>query len=497
MKEYSRSSEQFLVLIQGNSAQRIPFSGTPTLHELLKKKKILFSAPCAGNGRCGGCRVKIKGCISEPDKAEKELLAQSGCEKDIRLACRVRLLGQCTATIPPAPEPHLEHDGKTAERLSVAIDLGTTSISAAFIDSDSGETLLVETDLNALRVFGADVMSRIAECEKPGGLRQMHSMLSKQLNDMIARGALACGVADRLERLVLTGNTVMLHLAAGLDPAPMGRAPYQPGELFGRTVSAEQTGLFEDAYFMPCTGGFTGGDLTACLAAFNLKEGDLLCDLGTNGEIAFRHEKKYYITSAAAGPALEGGCISCGSGAADGAISRITEQNRKLIPDVIGGGKARTICGGALVSAAEIMLKRGIIDPSGRMNGESFHIADDVRITAQDIRQLQLAKGAVAAAMLRTVHFSGAQYGDVKRIFITGGLGSFTSLKSAKAIGLIPKELDCPAYFAPALALKGAVMCLNDKGRSKAERIAAQCVPLALDSDEGFEEVFIDNMEFD
>lgn len=478
---------------QGQAVRRISFCGTPLLLDLLKKEIIPLSIPCAGNGRCGGCRVKISGCLSEIDEAEREILARCGAE-DMRLACRVRLLGDCTLTLSPTPM-HFEKPAKAAERLSAAVDIGTTTVTAAFIDVQSGEVLSKISELNAQRLYGADVMSRIAESER-GEQCRLHEAIVNQINSMLGFGAKQCG-AEGIERLILTGNTVMLHLAADIDPAPMGCAPYQPSEFFGRMVSAEQTGLCTDAYFMPCTGGFTGGDLTACLAAFDMKEGNLLCDLGTNGEVAFKYNEKYYITSAAAGPALEGGCISCGSGAVRGAISRITEEEGIIKAEVIGGGKARSICGGALVSAAAIMLKRGIIDPSGRMQGESFSIADEVRITAQDIRQLQLAKGAVAAAMLRLVCFSGADFGEVKRIILTGGLGSFTDIESARIIGLIPKELLCPVEFSPALALEGAVMCLNEEGRSKAECIAAQCISLALDSDKGFEEVFINNMEFD
>lgn len=482
-----------ITVIQGQAVRAVSFSGTPVLAELLKKEGIAVSLPCSGSGLCGGCRVKISGSLSEADADEREILSRCGAE-DMRLACRVRLTGDCVLTIDPPPV-HTETSGRRSKRVSAAVDTGTTTVTAAFTDAVSGEVLCRISELNAQRLYGADVMSRIAECEK-GELGRMHEAIIGQINSMLSRRAQLCG-AEGIEKLVITGNTVMLHIAAGIDPAPMGCAPYQPREFFGRVLSAEQTGLCTESYFMPCTGGFTGGDLTACLAAFDMENGDLLCDLGTNGEIAFRYNDKYYITSAAAGPALEGGCISCGSGAVKGAISRITEENGIIRVDVIGGGKAHTICGGALVSAAAIMLKKGIVEPSGRMKDEYFPLADDVRITAQDIRQLQLAKGAVAAAMLRLVQFAGAAYDEVERVIFTGGLGSFTDTDSAVKIGLIPKELSCPVEFSPALALGGALMCLTEEGKSKTERIAEQCEPLALDGDSEFTDLFIDHMEFD
>ena len=493
MEIYSVMEKHTIEIKHGQAVRRVEFSGTPLLIDLLKSENIPLAAPCSGSGRCGGCRVKISGSLSEMDQAEAEILARC-CVEDMRLACRVRLTGDCVLTLEPSPV-YVEAVGMRAERVQAAVDTGTTTVTAAFTNAESGEVLCRISELNAQRIYGADVMSRIAESEK-GEQSRMNKAIVGQINSMLSRGAELCG-AKKIESLVVTGNTVMLHLAANLDPAPMGRAPYQPNELFGKFVSAERTGLCADAYFMPCTGGFTGGDLTACLAAFDMENGDVLCDLGTNGELAFRYNDKYYITSAAAGPALEGGCISCGSGAVSGAISRITEIDGIIKAEVIGGGRARTICGGALISAAAIMLKRGIVDPSGRMKGEDFAVADDVRITAQDIRQLQLAKGAVAAAMLRLVQFAGADYGDVKRVVFTGGLGSFTDTGSAKKIGLIPKALDCPVVFSPVLALGGALMCLTEKGRIRTERIAAQCVPLALDGDDGFTDLFIENMEFD
>lgn len=478
---------------QGEAVRAASFCGSPILAELLKKEGIAVSLPCSGSGHCGGCRVKISGSLAEPDAEEREILSRCGAE-DMRLACRVRLTGDCILTLDPPPV-HIEAGGKRAERVCAAVDIGTTTVTAALVDAMSGEVLCRISELNTQRLYGADVMSRIAECEK-GELSRMHEAIVGQINSMLSRGAELCG-AESIEKLSITGNTVMLHIAAGIDPAPMGCAPYQPSEFFGRNLTAEQTGLCAESYFMPCTGGFTGGDLTACLAAFDMKNGDLLCDLGTNGEIAFRYNDKYYITSAAAGPALEGGCISCGSGAVNGAISRITEAEGEIKAEVIGGGKARTICGGALVSAVAIMLKKGIVEPSGRMNGEYFAVVGDVRITAQDIRQLQLAKGAVAAAMLRLVQFAGAEYGEVKRVIFTGGLGSFTDTWSAKEIGLIPKGLDCPVEFSPALALGGALMCLTEAGKVRAERLAAECIPLALDGDSKFTDLFIENMEFD
>lgn len=403
-----------------------------------------------------------------------------------------------------------------------AFDLGTTTVSLRACSG--GATVYEKTALSAQRAYGADVISRIAYCGSvSGGLEELRNAVTGQLTYILSE---ACGQLgkDMKESSVIpiAGNTTMQYLLCGISPGELGRYPYEPSERFGRFVTIEREGTIINAYLPRCTGGFTGGDLTCCLTAVEaarhsspyISEDDLshllsvlpdgigkydrlmLCDLGTNGEIALFSGDDVYVTSAAAGPALEGGNISCGSGAVGGAVSRIYRlpgaDGLRLGYDVIGGGEARSLSGCALLELTAILLDEGVIDETGRMDCDFYNVCGNISVTQADIRQLQLAKGAVRAAAERLLEIAGISSPDA--VIITGGLGYRVDGYAVRRTGLLP---ECGnIFFTPALAMEGAMLCRDEKGRELSEKTAAHCRVAELSGDDRFDGLFLEHMEF-
>ncbi len=524
MKDMIKDNK-LLTIIQGDNSNIITVEGEPVLLDVLRDNGVSIAAACSGDGRCGQCRVRVRGEVTPPDERERQLT--DGCATDkngcvLRLACRVRLTGDCCVWIDTAQSKHKlkEHLPEQMPKAhtapyGVAVDLGTTTIGMRAVDLITGEPLAQRCELNDQRVCGADVMTRIAYCSRSDGLSTLHRLISSQLSRMTA----LIGGGRMPEYMIIAGNTVMLHLLAGIDPSHIGKAPYHTREHFGRWFDAHSLNLPSKAWLMPCIGGFTGGDLVAALLALTAsereeKDGLALCDLGTNGEMAVFNGQHWMVTSAAAGPALEGGGISCGSGAVKGAVTTLradekggmtlfSDEDEERIDvrcEVLGETQPISLTGPALISLTALLLEKGKIEPSGLMETESWRLGENIAYTRADVRQLQLAKGAVAAALLRLCE----EYCDSKKsnyendclhicLNITGGLGCLLNPKDAAAIGLTPALEGCSigTRFLPNLALEGAVLCLEESARSRAADIADRAQVLELTDDDRFDQLFV------
>jgi uncharacterized 2Fe-2S/4Fe-4S cluster protein (DUF4445 family) len=238
------------------------------------------------------------------------------------------------------------------------------------------------------------------------------------------------------------------------------------------------------AYLPRCTGAFTGADLTCALIYSGITDSAdtaLLCDIGTNGEIALWHHGKLLVTSTAVGPAFEGAGISCGMGGAPGAIDKVWTAQNTMDAHVIGGGEPLGICGSGLIDAVAAMLRLRLIDSNGTMDGASVPVAGDIILTQRDIRQVQLAKAAVAAGIETLMDQAGVTAKEIQTLFIAGGFGSHLDPRSAATIGLFPALLAPKVRVLGNAALEGAGMLLDDAQRETADRVArsAEVVPLS------------------
>jgi uncharacterized 2Fe-2S/4Fe-4S cluster protein (DUF4445 family) len=355
-------------------------------------------------------------------------------------------------------------------------------------DAQTGVPAVWAFMLNPQANVAADVVGRVT-----AALDGKASLLRQSVLDALQR--MTAGLAP-VTRAVITGNTVMLTLLTGRSVRAFAAAPFQVECLFGHTEEV----LDFPAYLPPAAGAFTGADLTcALLYSGMLERGEtaMLCDIGTNGEIALWHGGRLYVTSTAVGPAFEGAGISCGMGGVPGAIDKVWTAQNALDFHVIGGGEAQGLCGSGLVDAVAALLRLQLIDDYGTMEGESVAVAPSVHLTRQDIRQVQLAKAAVAAGIETLLHTAGIAEGDLQTLYIAGGFGSHLNPRSAAAIGLFPRVLAPRVQVLGNAALEGACrLLLEEPLRETANRIAAAAQGVALSGNPLFADLFIRHMNF-
>ena len=435
--------------------------------------------PCGGHGKCGKCLATVTGAVSDPTEDEKRILSPEELAKGIRLACRVTVLGDCTAVTSEQGKGQIVTDGRfpasmAARPLSpaftgygAAIDIGTTTLAARLYDT-TGHLLAETSRLNPQSAWGADVISRM-EAAMAGNAGKIAQITRRALDSMIAELASAASVATKdVTGVVITGNTVMLHLLTETDVEPLTHAPFAAKRLFGETLTAREIGLTAlipeaAVYLPPCIAAFIGADTVTATLASDLKEipeTALLCDIGTNGEMVLWHDSTLYACSTAAGPAFEGAGISMGMGGKTGAIDRVWVSDGTIQAHVIGEADPVGLCGSGLVDAVAALLDTELLDETGYLEDDPAVISYPVEIIQEDIRAVQLAKSAIHAGMRTLIHTARLDCDDVATLYIAGGFGSYLNVQSAGKIGLLPEELTDRVTVLGNAALTGASMLL-------------------------------------
>ena len=459
--------------------------------------------PCGGTGLCGGCGVRVlTGSLPITD-ADCAAFPMQQLENGWRLACQA-----CAQTplVLECGQWHMDvltdNAGLAAagkHGLGIAIDLGTTTIAAQTVDLASGTVLGVETELNPQASFGSDVMNRIRAVLNGDDLT---TVVRAALGQIIAR--LARGREDEIAEVILVGNTVMHHLFSGRDVEPLSHAPFASTHLSVQTFCSDDLSWSLPAAcsirFAHCLGGFVGSDILAGIIATGIAHSDdlvALVDLGTNGEIAIGNRHGIVCASTAAGPAFEAGSIRMGMRAATGAISYVALSGGEMKATVIGDVEPRGICGSGLVDAVAAGLNSGAILASGRIaNGSKiFPVAGPVVLYQADIRELQLAKAAIAAGFKLLLKRLGANTGDLKSIYMAGAFGNYVQIESAIRIGLIdigPGVSHHLVHAAGNTALRGAKMMLL----AAEEPMLPTIEHIGLASDQAFQDEFANCMTF-
>lgn len=410
--------------------------------------------------------------------------------------------------------------GGAGRLLGCAVDIGTTTVVAYLLDLETGKTLSVASALNPQSARGADVVSRIEAAALPGGLAELTGLIRNCLAGLLADCLRqADGRPEEVVEAVIAGNTVMLHLAAGISPSGMAATPFVPAFLGALEQRPGDWGLpmlpAGRLWLLPGAAAFVGGDITASVMASGLdtrEELALMVDIGTNGEMVLGNRHRLVACSTAAGPALEGAHIRCGMGGVTGAVSAIGAD---LSMEVIGGGKPRGICGSGLVDGVAALLARGALDETGRLQPEDgpeewegrwsregrnalITLSEGVVLCQQDIREVQLAKGAIAAGIRVMLSRWGARPEEVSRVYIAGGFGSHLNRDSACAVGLLPRVLRQRITVIGNGAGTGARMALLDgREAARASLLARRMETLELSAAADFQDVFVDEMLFD
>lgn len=396
-----------------------------------------------------------------------------------------------------------EKGDTTKRKYGAAFDIGTSTVVGYLLDLTTGECLAVSTRMNPQAIFGEDVVSRIAYGQTKEGLKTLSTVIRDCLADIIDElSRAACVNCEEIYELSVAGNTCMHHLFLGISPQSLAISPHVP--VVKEALSVRSNLYGKKMYVLPIIAGFIGGDAVADLIAHPFDdEIRLLIDIGTNCEVILGTEDRMMACSAAAGPAFEGFHITCGMRALPGAIKRVTIDDSIAI-ETIGGVPPCGISGSGLISIAAEMVRWGFVDPSGRLQhstsmvkDDKFMLTDTVYVTQKDLRELQLAKGALFAAQRILLKAYKADITDVKEIILAGAFGSHLSTESAKTIGLL---FDVPTEKIKSVgnaAGVGAQLCLlsrreRERARALSERV--EYVELSLRKD--FQQEFIDAMRF-
>jgi len=455
--------------------------------------------PCGGTGLCGGCGVRVpSGWLPVTDQ-DRSVFTAAELAGGWRLACRAHaetpLVLECAQWQMDILTDNSSLTGEGKSRIGIAIDLGTTTIAAQMIDRSTGSVLAVQTDLNPQALFGSDVMSRVRAALHGADLS---ALVRIALRRMVVQ--LAAGREREVAEVVLVGNTVMHHLFAGLDVEPLSHAPFHSPHLGEQSFSPQDLDWPLPSScrvrFLRCLGGFVGSDILAGIHAVSMPAADglmALIDLGTNGEIVIGNRHGIVCASTAAGPAFEAGSIRMGMRAATGAIARVSHEHGQIRSTVIGDVEPRGICGSGLVDAVAAGLECGAILPSGRVaNGTKvFPVQAPVVLYQSDIRELQLAKSAIAAGFRLLLKHIGAAVDDVRSVYLAGAFGNYVQIDSAIAVGMLemPRER---IHAAGNTALRGAKILLLSAGEPAVPAI--EHISLAADAE--FQDEFVNCMTF-
>jgi uncharacterized 2Fe-2S/4Fe-4S cluster protein (DUF4445 family) len=427
----------------------------------------------------------------------------------------------------------IESGDTTMHRYGMAFDIGTTSIVGFLVDLATGEQLAAVGSLNPQAVYGGDLMSRIAFAQfNAEALKKLQTRVLGAVNGFVKEACDKAGVAPaHVYKVVIVGNTCMHHIFLGIDPTHVGLAPYAPSVRAAIVVTGQELLVRVNPNaaicFLPIVAGFVGADTMAVVLATRIYDSPhirVAVDIGTNGEVVMGSREKLMACSAPAGPALEGAQIKHGMRGALGAIERV-EIGDDVVCGVIGGVPPVGICGSGLIDAVAKMLDAKLLEPSGLLRIEErealppalrdrlierdgerqFVLAwasesgngHDITISQQDVRQLQLAKGAIYSGILMLKKVMGVRDDQIKELMLAGGFGNYVNIESAVRIRLLPElPVERIRYVGNGAALGAEMALLSEGERNRAIGLARSIEHVSLAARPDFQDVFIEAICF-
>lgn len=507
------------------------------LLEMLQEKNEYISAPCNGNGICGKCIVRYKSGATEPTKQDREFLSEKQLEQGYRLACQSYPTEEYKVEIPELEETIevlsqwenqrteeiLKNTAEgTAEKTEnalygICIDIGTTTLAALLVNLETEADCQTAVSVNHQRAYGSDVLSRISASN--GGKkweiqRCIRQDLQKLIRELLQKEKIT---EQQIQRIVIAGNTTMCHLLRGFSCETLGVAPFLPVDLSWMEGSAADfLGMKEldtKVVILPGISAFVGADIMAGIAKMNMHRSEgyhLLLDIGTNGEMVLGNCRHMYVTSTSAGPAFEGGNISCGMAGIPGVISHVfMEETGKAGFQVIGEAdgenkkkqQAIGICGTGMIDLVYELRKHQMIDEHGTYSDlyfdTGYELAGKVKFTQNDIREIQMAKAAIRAGVDILVKKAGIAFDEVDNCYLAGGFGTKIDIKKAAGIGLIPKELEMKTIPAGNTVLAGTKEVLLGRiSKEELEKIQTMADVINLAEENDFEELYLSYMDF-
>ncbi len=517
------------------SGQKIACAQGENLLRVLRSANVLIENPCGGAGVCGKCRIKIlSGTASAPTAEEVNFLKEEELNAGIRLACMVQVQEDLELELPKGEQgskvlthgyvPVFEKDNHS-EGLGVAVDIGTTTVVASLVDLRTGEELASASEINAQKQFGLDVLTRITYLYNEGAeaIGHLQTAIVSQLDRMIAEACADAHADPKGIRMVsIAANCTMTHMLLGVDARPLGKAPYTPVFREAQHRKCSEIGLdickAAELYCLPQVSAYIGSDIVAGTHVCDMAHAQgntLFIDIGTNGEIVLASGGRLLCCSCAAGPALEGANISCGMRAADGAVEDVTILTDRTELTVIGGDHPVGLCGSGILAVLRELLKSGYVKPSGVFIKKSeeglgadkrlvlqgvkraFDLGSGLVISQDDIRQIQLAKGAILSGFTALLNKAGIGMEDLDRVLIAGQFGAHLPVDSLIGTGILPPEVRDKLVYVGNSSKTGACMALlSKKERQAMERLAEQMEYMELAESENYESLFAACMVF-
>ena len=521
--------------VEGGEDVKIFAVGGENVLELARNAGVPIDAPCSGNGTCGKCVVR-----TTCDSIESQCLA---CQTVVSCDTIVVVPKSVANYINDISTVILQQVNTSSTSYGLAIDVGTTTVSALLVDIATGDKLAKATTGNAQIRYGADVINRIIEQQKPEGIKRLQdAIVLDTLIPLINNLCNATGVnRENITRLTVAANTTMNHLLLGVDANPIRIEPYEPPFLefviydpgsIGIHVSPEA-----EMFLAPNIGSYVGGDITAgvsvAAAPLGWQKMTLFIDLGTNGEIVLGNNEFMMACACSAGPAFEGGDISCGMRATDGAIEKFTIDKNTMTPEltVIGDCKPIGLCGSGLIDVVAELFRAGIINGKGKLNHKTENcsprmdcpprmdchlsydrirhdeygigsyilaFADDsatgkdIALTEADIDNFIRAKGAIFSGIMSLLAPLGFSPADIDDVLIAGGIGSGINIQNAISIGMLPDlPLEKYSYIGNS-SLDGAyAMLIAPEGDKIVKEIASNMTYIDLSTQPGYMDEFI------
>lgn len=506
-----------------------------TIKEALERNGYLAPTSCNNRKLCGHCRVWIDAEHDLPPTPHR-LITPEQARKGMRLSCRMHpeedLVIRLTHDFPPEREPSpaevapVRTDQDDTRRVGLSLDLGTTTLVASLVDMETGSRLAQASLLNPQIRYGQDAMTRIDMGSSRDGLEELARAVHGGIRKLVMRLCRHSEMSPMdIRDAVVGGNTAMLQLCAGIDPSPLGQAPFDVDIEGGRCYSARKLGIHINpnarVYIPPIIHAFVGSDISSglikCDGFFEQDSSTLFIDVGTNGEIGLSHNGRMLATSAAAGPAFEGMGISCGVLALPGAITDVRFEDNRFGFETYKDEDPIGICASGIVRLTALLLEVGIIDRTGLMCSPdksdalpeslrsrlmelqpdlmAFRLAEGVYFTQDDVRQVQLAKSAIRTAidqMLRSQKLT-----HVDKLVVAGAFGSHLDPESLESIGMIPSQRFKSVTFAGNTSRKGCEQLLHKSElRSRLESRIERMDYLSLAESPEFMERYVANMEF-
>ncbi len=469
-----------LTVIQNRITREVNYIGNPLLSEVLEGAGYYVPHPCGKRGVCAKCRVWVDGTeelscqyrLPDSDELTVEL-------PDTDVLKQIELSGTGEVTFED-PMPGA---------IGTAIDIGTTTVAMRTYNLITGELMNETGFINPQTSVASDVIGRI-EASMGGKSQFLQQQICVAIEEALGENEIDP------DSMVITGNTTMLYLLAGLNTESLSHAPFEADCLFDVRMNFGPT----TAYLPPCMHAFVGADISTAVLASGMCESDetsMLCDIGTNGEIVLWKDGTLYVSSTAAGPAFEGAGISCGCSCVPGAVDTVKLTDGRIDVHTVDNAPAVGICGSGLIDAIAAFLDLGMIEETGGTDGDELILSENVFLTPKDISQVQLAKSAIASGIATMLKEAGIGFNDVKKVYIAGGFGAHLNVKSAVRIGLLPEEFEDKICVIGNAALTGACQLLGDMEKIDAVRkIASISSHVNLGGNPLFNNLYMENMMF-